>query len=270
MQMAPSSSRACLQVTGYGGTTQVADAYQAEKMVPVASARPIRVSFSGTTSDSYVVPRKQKALCRKRARPLLGGALARTRPRLLSPTRPPPTHSRMPWTFKPEQQEVSVVPGETALAFYKAYNPTRRPITGVSTYNVTPMKAGLYFNKIQCFCFEEQRLKPREEVDMPVFFYIDPAILDDPQMRHVTDITLSYTFFKTVPSPPPCCNASAHAVLELCRFRPPHLTPPSTNRRHALDHRHPPPLQGEEEELTDAQIQALEAANPAHAAPPSK
>ncbi len=90
-----------------------------------------------------------------------------------------------------------VVPGETALAFYTAYNPTDKPITGVSTYNITPMRAGLYFNKIQCFCFEEQRLRPHEEVDMPVFFYVDPAFLDDPAMDTVKSITLSYTFFRT-------------------------------------------------------------------------
>lgn len=90
-----------------------------------------------------------------------------------------------------------MVPGETALAFYTAYNPTDKPITGVSTYNVLPMRAGLYFSKIQCFCFEEQRLKPHEEIDMPVFFFVDPAILDDPAMENVRDITLSYTFFRT-------------------------------------------------------------------------
>ena len=68
----------------------------------------------------------------------------------------------------PQQRAVKVVPGETALAFYTAHNPTNAPVTGVSTYNVTPMRAGLYFNKIQCFCFEEQRLRPHEEIDMPV------------------------------------------------------------------------------------------------------
>jgi hypothetical protein len=90
-----------------------------------------------------------------------------------------------------------VVPGETALAFYTAFNPTDKPITGVSTYNISPMRAGLYFNKIQCFCFEEQRLRPHEEVDMPVFFYVDPAFLEDPAMDTVKSITLSYTFFRT-------------------------------------------------------------------------
>ena len=106
-------------------------------------------------------------------------------------------HSTMPWKFKPTQREVRVLPGETALAFYTVRNPTPKGITGVATYNVYPPKAGLYFNKIQCFCFEEQRLGGREEIDMPVFFYIDPEIVDDPAMQNVQNITLSYTFFKT-------------------------------------------------------------------------
>ena len=106
-------------------------------------------------------------------------------------------HSSMPWKFKPTQQSVKVVPGETALAFYTVTNPSDKVITGVATYNVYPPKAGLYFNKIQCFCFEEQRLGPKEEIDMPVFFYIDPEIVDDPSMKNVNNIMLSYTFFKT-------------------------------------------------------------------------
>ncbi|XP_045840384.1 cytochrome c oxidase assembly protein COX11, mitochondrial isoform X2 [Meles meles] len=89
-----------------------------------------------------------------------------------------------------------VVPGETALAFYKAKNPTDKPVIGISTYNVVPFEAGQYFNKIQCFCFEEQRLNPQEEVDMPVFFYIDPEFAEDPRMVNVDLITLSYTFFE--------------------------------------------------------------------------
>lgn len=106
-------------------------------------------------------------------------------------------HSTMPWKFNPTQSSVRVVPGETALAFYTVSNPTNKAITGVATYNVYPPKAGLYFNKIQCFCFEEQRLGPGEEIDMPVFFFIDPEIIDDPAMNNCTNITLSYTFFKT-------------------------------------------------------------------------
>eukprot|EP00794_Sanderia_malayensis_P009214 gene9214-10188_t len=102
----------------------------------------------------------------------------------------------MRWDFRPQQSEIKIVPGETALAFYTARNPTNEAITGISTYNVIPFEAGQYFNKIQCFCFEEQRLNPNEEVDMPVFFYIDPEFVDDPYLMKVNEITLSYTFFE--------------------------------------------------------------------------
>ncbi|KAF5762566.1 putative cytochrome c oxidase assembly protein CtaG/Cox11 [Helianthus annuus] len=102
----------------------------------------------------------------------------------------------MPWKFIPTQREVRVKPGESALAFYTAENLSSAPITGMSTYNVTPMKAAVYFNKIQCFCFEEQRLLPGEQIDMPVFFYIDPEFETDPRMDGINDIILSYTFFK--------------------------------------------------------------------------
>lgn len=87
-------------------------------------------------------------------------------------------------------------PGQSALAFYKARNDSAKAITGVSTYNVIPFQAGYYFNKIQCFCFENQKLRPAEEVDMPVFFYIDPEFALDPRMKKVNHLTLSYTFFK--------------------------------------------------------------------------
>ncbi|XP_054762923.2 cytochrome c oxidase assembly protein COX11, mitochondrial-like [Lytechinus pictus] len=107
------------------------------------------------------------------------------------------TAASMRWNFRPQQTEVKVVPGETALAFYSAMNPTNKPIVGISTYNVVPFDAGQYFNKIQCFCFEEQRLNPHEQVDMPVFFYIDPDFDEDPKMAKVTNITLSYTFFES-------------------------------------------------------------------------
>lgn len=102
-----------------------------------------------------------------------------------------------PWKFYPTQPDILVVPGETALAFFTVKNKTDKAVIGVATYNVHPPKAGLYFNKIQCFCFDEQRLKPREEVDMPVFFFVDPEMLNDPSMENVHEITLSYTFFKT-------------------------------------------------------------------------
>ncbi|XP_066519326.1 cytochrome c oxidase assembly protein COX11, mitochondrial [Hoplias malabaricus] len=106
------------------------------------------------------------------------------------------THASLQWNFRPQQSEIYVVPGETALAFYKARNPTDKPVIGISTYNVVPFEAGQYFNKIQCFCFEEQRLNPQEEVDMPVFFYIDPEFDEDPRMARVDNIILSYTFFE--------------------------------------------------------------------------
>ena len=109
------------------------------------------------------------------------------------------TSSSLAWKFYPQQKEIKVIPGETALAFYTAKNESDEPSVGVATYNVTPQKAGLYFHKIQCFCFDEQRLKSREEVDMPVFFYIDPSFLEDPSMLDVTQIVLSYMFFKVKP-----------------------------------------------------------------------
>lgn len=105
--------------------------------------------------------------------------------------------SLLPWTFEPEQSEISIQPGETALAFYRAKNESNRPIIGIATYNVQPSQAAFYFNKIQCFCFEEQRLEPDEEIDMPVFFYIDPDFLRDPSLQGVKDISLSYTFFES-------------------------------------------------------------------------
>ena len=106
------------------------------------------------------------------------------------------TSSSLPWTFRPQQREVKLVPGETALAFYTARNDSAKPVTGVATYNVTPLKAGVYFHKVQCFCFDEQRLRSKEEVDMPVLFYVAPEFAEDPAMNDVTNICLSYTFFR--------------------------------------------------------------------------
>lgn len=105
------------------------------------------------------------------------------------------TNYNMPWKFWPTQKKLKVAVGETALAFYTAKNTAETPVVGVATYNVTPARAGLYFNKIQCFCFDEQRLRGGEQVDMPVFFFLDPEWLKDPKMREVEEICLSYTFF---------------------------------------------------------------------------
>ncbi|KAF7873912.1 hypothetical protein EAF04_002584 [Stromatinia cepivora] len=102
----------------------------------------------------------------------------------------------LPWKFTPQQREVRVLPGETALAFYTATNKSDEDIIGVATYSVTPGQVAPYFSKIQCFCFEEQRLNAGETVDMPVFFYIDPDFVNDPNMRGIEQVTLSYTFFK--------------------------------------------------------------------------
>eukprot|EP00013_Stygamoeba_regulata_P000183 CAMPEP_0177635566 /NCGR_PEP_ID=MMETSP0447-20121125/3972_1 /TAXON_ID=0 /ORGANISM="Stygamoeba regulata, Strain BSH-02190019" /LENGTH=188 /DNA_ID=CAMNT_0019137367 /DNA_START=39 /DNA_END=602 /DNA_ORIENTATION=+ len=106
-------------------------------------------------------------------------------------------NSGLPWAFKPLQHDITLRPGETALAFYNATNNSDNDIIGVSSYNVTPFKAGPYFNKIQCFCFEEQKLSAHESVDMPVFFYLDPEIEDDPSLKNVKQLTLSYTFFRS-------------------------------------------------------------------------
>lgn len=136
------------QVTGYGGTTQVADEAPAE-----IGERVIVVRFNSDTA---------------------GG---------------------LDWRFKPEQREIKLHVGETALAFYAAENQSMRAILGTSTFNVTPLKAGPYFNKIDCFCFEEQLLAAGERAEFPVSFFVDPDISKDRNLDDVTTITLSYTFF---------------------------------------------------------------------------
>ena len=105
-------------------------------------------------------------------------------------------NSGLPWSFQPVQRSVSVRVGEQSIAFYRATNHSDRPVTGAATFNVTPDKAGPYFDKIHCFCFEEQTLAPGQTVEMPVTFYVDPAILEDPGLDDVDTITLSYTFFR--------------------------------------------------------------------------
>ncbi len=106
-------------------------------------------------------------------------------------------NSDLPWAFKPVQRKVKVRLGQESLAHYTAANVSDQPVTGTATFSVTPYKAAPYFSKIACFCFNEQTLLPGQEVDMPVSFYVDPAILDDPGARDVKLITLSYTFHRT-------------------------------------------------------------------------
>lgn len=105
-------------------------------------------------------------------------------------------HRDLPWRFRPLQTQLHLRAGENMMAFYEAENYASRPIVGMATYNVTPDKAGIYFHKVACFCFEEQQLLPNQRVEMPVYFFIDPKFAEDPKMKDVQTITLSYTFFE--------------------------------------------------------------------------
>ena len=106
------------------------------------------------------------------------------------------TQRDLPWSFEPDQREVRMRLGDEAMAFYVARNRADTPIRGVATYNVTPEKAAKYFHKTACFCFDEQTLTAGQRADMPVSFWVDPRIAEDPNTRDVSTITLSYTFFK--------------------------------------------------------------------------
>jgi len=106
------------------------------------------------------------------------------------------TNPKLPWRFKPQQKEVEVRLGEEVLAFYEASNLSDTTTTGTATFNVTPFKVAPYFSKIDCFCFTEQSLEAGQSVPMPVQFYVDPEIFDDPGTKEVKTITLSYTFHR--------------------------------------------------------------------------
>ncbi len=105
-------------------------------------------------------------------------------------------HRNLPWHFIPKEHEVMVKIGEPKLVYYHAENKSSRPIIGMATYNVSPDKAGIFFGKIQCFCFEEQKLEPNEALDLPVLLTISPDILKDPLTKDLKTLTLSYTFFE--------------------------------------------------------------------------
>lgn len=105
------------------------------------------------------------------------------------------TNSALPWRFLPEQHTERTAIGARKMAFYEAENLSDKPVTGTATFNVTPVQAGQYFAKIQCFCFTEQTLQPGQSIRMPVVYYVDPKILDDPDASKISEITLSYTFY---------------------------------------------------------------------------
>jgi len=112
----------------------------------------------------------------------------------------------LPWTFAPVQQTMDVKIGETALAFFKASNNSSSPVTGRAIFNVSPELTGRYFTKIECFCFKQQTLEAGQIVEMPVTFFVDPKIVDDDDTKHITEITLSYTFYRS--DEPPSLPAS--------------------------------------------------------------
>ena len=108
------------------------------------------------------------------------------------------TQPNLPWRFEPSQPSVQLRVGEEGMGFYHARNLSDAPATGISTYNVTPEVVGRYFHKTACFCFEEQTLAPGQELDMPLVFWVDPRIAEDPNTRGIRTITINYTFFRTM------------------------------------------------------------------------
>ena len=136
--------------------------------------------FNGTTQRATA---EQAATVKATARPITVRFDANVAPGL-------------PWRFKPEQVTQDGKVGERKMAFFTAKNLSNRPIIGRAVFNVTPEQTGAYFHKIQCFCFNEQKLEPGQEVRMPVIYYVDPAMLNDPNARDVPEITLSYTFLE--------------------------------------------------------------------------
>ena len=138
--------------------------------------------FAGTTQKAIVAP-PASAILKRQMRVMFNADI----------------DPSLAWTFKPLQNLVTVRVGEKKLVFFTAKNNSNVPLTGIATFNVTPEKAGGYFNKIACFCFTNQTLAPGQEVTMPVSFFIDPAIADDKNLDELQDITLSYTFFKAKP-----------------------------------------------------------------------
>jgi cytochrome c oxidase assembly protein subunit 11 len=105
-------------------------------------------------------------------------------------------NNTLPWSFTPEQPQVTMALGESVTAVYRVKNLSNKPTVGSATFNVTPFDSGQFFNKIQCFCFTEHALKPGESAELPVTFFVDPKIRDNPDTADIGTITLSYTFFR--------------------------------------------------------------------------
>jgi cytochrome c oxidase assembly protein subunit 11 len=118
------------------------------------------------------------------------------------------------WRFRPEQVSQTVKIGATSLAFFEATNNSSEPVTGTSTFNVVPEVAGGHFNKLECFCFQEQTIQPGETVRFPVVYFVDPAIVQDPEARRIDEITLSYTFFPVETGEPKTTAARSTVAAE--------------------------------------------------------
>jgi cytochrome c oxidase assembly protein subunit 11 len=150
------------RVTGFGGTTQVADAAPEQPL----AGRSMTIRFDASINRE------------------------------------------LPWDFDAPEKPVRLAIGETGLAFYKVTNNSNERLIGTATFNVSPPQAGYYFSKIDCFCFTRQVLEPGESAELPVTFFIDPEIIDDPELDGVNTVTLSYTFFK------------AHEAAQLAERKP--------------------------------------------------
>ncbi|MCF3580038.1 cytochrome c oxidase assembly protein [Planktothrix agardhii 1811] len=133
------------------------------------------------------------------------------------------TQPNLPWRFEPAQPSVQLRVGEEGMGFYRARNLSAAPATGISTYNVTPEVVGKYFHKVACFCFEEQTLAPGQEVDMPLAFWVDPRIAEDPNTRGIRTITINYTFFRSL-NDAERAGALANAGPHVGRQAPPTAT----------------------------------------------
>ena len=168
------------RVTGYGGTTQVA-----EKISTTVLEREIKVRFDANVA------------------------------------------SDLGWTFKPDDVAITVKLGQNALAYYTATNNTNEAIVGTASYNVSPTKAALYFSKLECFCFTEQKLEPGETVSLPILFFVDPELANDKRLDEIKTITLSYTFHR-MENPSDEANTSTQRQAQLEKLEALDLEHPET------------------------------------------